>query len=47
MSIRQRIQQYVSYQRTVRELNKLDGRQLNDLGIAREDIAVLARGQIK
>jgi len=47
MSIRQRIQQYVSYQRTVRELNKLDGRQLNDLGIARADIAALARGQIK
>jgi uncharacterized protein YjiS (DUF1127 family) len=47
MSIRQRLQQYVSYQRTLRELNKLDGRQLNDLGISRADIAVIARGQTK
>ena len=47
MSIRQRIQQYVSYQRTVRELTKLDSRELSGLGIGRADIAALARGQIK
>ena len=47
MSIRQRLQQYVSYQRTLRELNKLDGRQLHDLGISRADFAVIARGQTK
>ena len=47
MNIRQRLQQYVSYQRTLRELNKLDGRQLYDLGISRADFAVIARGQIK
>jgi uncharacterized protein YjiS (DUF1127 family) len=47
MSIRQKIQQYVTYQRTVRELNKLDSRQLNDLGIGRADIAAVARGEIR
>ena len=47
MSIRQRLQQYVSYQRTLRELNKLDGHQLNDLGISRADFAAIARGQSK
>ena len=33
MNIRQKIAQFAAYQRTVRELNALTGRQLNDLGI--------------
>ena len=47
MTIRQRLQQFASYRRTLRELNKLDSHQLNDLGIAREDIAAIARGETK
>jgi uncharacterized protein YjiS (DUF1127 family) len=43
MTIRQKIAQYVAYQRTVRELNALSGRQLNDLGLNRGDIQNIAR----
>lgn len=43
MTIRQKLSQFVRYQRTVRELNQLDRRQLADIGVNREDIALLAR----
>jgi len=43
-TIRQKLAQFAAYQRTVRELNALTGRQLNDLGITREDIKTIARG---
>ena len=44
MSIRQKITQFVSYQRTVRELQQLDSIQLRDLGITRDQIKTVARG---
>ena len=44
MNIRQRIAQFTQYQRTLRELNSLDARQLTDLGITRGDIKNIARG---
>lgn len=44
MTIRQKIAQFAQYQRTMRELNALDARQLNDLGITRSDIKNIARG---
>jgi len=44
MNIRQKIAQFAQYQRTVRELNSLDNRQLNDLGITKSDIKNIARG---
>lgn len=44
MNIRQKLAQYAQYQRTVRELNALDNRQLADLGITRSDIKLIARG---
>lgn len=43
MTIRQKIAQFVAYQRTVRELAQLDDRRLNDLGITRGDIRAVAR----
>ena len=43
MNIRQKIAQFAQYQRTMRELNALDARQLNDLGISRTDIQKIAR----
>ncbi len=43
MNIRQKLSQYVAYQRTVRELSQLTNRQLRDLGITREDIKSVAR----
>ena len=43
MNIIQRISQYNTYQRTVRALNQLSGRQLADIGLVRDDIAALAR----
>ncbi|MEO8883538.1 MAG: DUF1127 domain-containing protein [Devosia sp.] len=46
MNIRQKIAQIAKAQRTVRELNRLDNRQLADIGIVREDIAALARAQV-
>jgi uncharacterized protein YjiS (DUF1127 family) len=44
MNFRQKIAQFAQYQRTVRELNALDSRLLNDLGIDRADIKNIARG---
>jgi uncharacterized protein YjiS (DUF1127 family) len=41
--IRQKIAEFAAYQRTVRELNALTGRQLNDLGITRDQIKTIAR----
>lgn len=46
MSIRQKVARFAAYHRTVRELNALDNRQLNDLGITRGDINSIARGQL-
>lgn len=46
MTIRQKIAQFASYQRTVRELSSLDSRQLRDLGITRSDIKNIARGAV-
>ncbi len=43
MGIRKSFQKWASYQRTVRELNALDSRSLNDLGINRGDIVRIAR----
>lgn len=44
MTIRQKIAEFAAYQRTVRELNALNARELNDLGITRDDIKAIARG---
>ena len=44
MNIRQKIAQFAQYQRTVRELNALDNRQLSDLGITKGDIKNIASG---
>lgn len=44
MGIRQRITNYVNFQRTVRELSQLDNAQLKDLGINRDQIRHVARG---
>ena len=43
MGIRQTLKKWAAYQQTVRELNALDSRQLNDLGITRHDIQRVAR----
>ena len=43
MGIRTTLKKWAAYQQTVRELNALDTRQLNDLGIARSDIQKIAR----
>jgi uncharacterized protein YjiS (DUF1127 family) len=43
MSIRKTIQKWAAYQQTIRELNALDNRSLNDLGITRSDISRIAR----
>jgi len=43
MTIRQKLNQFAQYRQTVRALNALDKRQLADIGIAREQIPVLAR----
>ena len=45
MNLRQSIRNYVQYQRTLRELNSLDARQLNDLGITKGDIKNIALGK--
>ncbi len=39
-------QKWAAYQRTVRELSALSRRELNDLGIAREDIQKIARNSV-
>lgn len=44
MNIAKKIAEFARYQRTLRELNSLDSRQLNDLGITRSDIKSIARG---
>jgi uncharacterized protein YjiS (DUF1127 family) len=46
MNIRQKIAQFAAYQRAVRELNALDNRQLNDLGITRAEIKTAVRGKL-
>ncbi len=43
MGIRKSFQKWAAYQKTVRELNTLDARLLNDLGINRGDIERIAR----
>lgn len=43
MNIGKRIARYVAYQRTVRELGRLDDDRLRDLGITRWDIRRVAR----
>ena len=47
MTIRQKIAQFAAYQRTVRELNALTGRQLQDLGLTRDDIKSIARANAR
>ena len=47
MTIRQRLAQFAQYQRTMRELNNLDNRQLNDLGITRADFETIASGKAR
>ncbi|SMQ60675.1 protein of unknown function [Devosia lucknowensis] len=44
MNIAKKISDFAKYQRTLRELNSLDARQLNDLGITKGDIRSIARG---
>lgn len=43
MSIRKTIKKWAAYQQTVRELNALGNRELDDLGINRGDIQRIAR----
>ncbi len=43
MGIRTTFRRWAAYQQTVRELNSLDNRSLNDLGISRSDIQRVAR----
>jgi uncharacterized protein YjiS (DUF1127 family) len=47
MTILRKLNQFATYQRTVKELNRLDNRQLADIGIMRDEILTLARGQTK
>ncbi len=43
MSIRKTLQKWAAYRRTFRDLNALDSRSLDDIGINRGDIHRLAR----
>jgi uncharacterized protein YjiS (DUF1127 family) len=43
MNITTRFQKWRSYRRTYNELSRLSGRELEDLGISRYDIASVAR----
>ena len=43
MGIRQTLKKWSAYQQTVRELASLDNRQLNDLGISRNESQKIAR----
>ncbi|VAW19245.1 hypothetical protein MNBD_ALPHA12-2261 [hydrothermal vent metagenome] len=43
MNIRQTFRKWNAYQRTLRELNALDNRMLDDLGLNRGDIQRIAR----
>jgi len=45
MAFGKTLRRWASYRRTVRELNSLDDRGLNDLGISRVDIAAVARSE--
>lgn len=46
MTIRQKISQFVAYNRTVRELSKLSSTQLKDLGLNRDTIKDAARASV-
>lgn len=46
MGIRKTFQKWSAYQQTVRELNALGNRELNDLGITRGDIDRIARNHV-
>lgn len=46
MGIRKVIRRWAAYQQTVRELDSLDNRSLNDLGIVRADIPRIAREHV-
>ena len=46
MDIRKTFKRWNAYQQTVRELNALDQRSLNDLGINRSDISRIARDHV-
>ena len=46
MNLIRSFQNWRRYNQTVRELNRLDNRELNDLGINRADIASVARRAI-
>ena len=43
MNIVKKIAKFAAYRRTLRELNSLDARQLNDVGLTRDDIRNAAR----
>ncbi|MEO5807228.1 DUF1127 domain-containing protein [Devosia sp.] len=45
MTIRAKITDFVARRRAMRELNAMDARLLNDLGIERADIAMAVRGR--
>ena len=45
MSFFQKIAEYRTYRRTVRELAMLDNHQLKDIGLSRLDIRAVARTQ--
>ncbi len=45
MALGKTLRQWASYRKTVRALNELDERGLNDLGINRGDIVSVARAQ--
>lgn len=47
MNFRQKIAQLAAYRRTVRELNALSARQLNDVGLTLFDVKDAARGLVR
>lgn len=47
MNIRKTIQQWTAFQKTLRELNALEKRDLYDLGISRSDFQRIARDHAK
>ena len=47
MNFIERLNQYASYQLTVRALNALDKRQLADIGLNRADIRSMARQTVR
>lgn len=46
MNIGKTFRKWAAYQQTIRELNALDTRSLNDLGIVRADIQRIARDHV-